>query len=172
MALSLFAGCGSVQAKDSGNKENANNKETSEAAQSEQDTPEVTQQAAEGEETMTADEQTTPEVVQTQEIWVQNGNDRIYGVAYVPAAEETANMIWITDEAGSLPLPLKRLTICPMPKVNEDTMIAVFRLSFSIARNRSPRKMTSSKKPTQHILITYRSASYITRFSLQRLASW
>ena len=66
-ALSLFAGCGSVQAKDSGNKENANNKETSEAAQSEQDTPEVTQQAAEGEETMTADEQTTPEVVQEQE---------------------------------------------------------------------------------------------------------
>ena len=71
MVLSLFAGCGSVQAKDSGNKE------TSEAAQSEQDTPEVvsaqqdtpevTQQAAEGEETMTADEQTTPEVVQEQE---------------------------------------------------------------------------------------------------------
>ena len=88
MALSLFAGCGSVQAKDSGNKETANNKETSEAAQSEQDTPEVTQQAAEGEETMTADEQTTPEVVQTQEIWVQNGDDRIYGVAYVPEAED------------------------------------------------------------------------------------
>ena len=29
MALSLFAGCGSVQAKDSGNKETANNKERS-----------------------------------------------------------------------------------------------------------------------------------------------
>ena len=37
---------------------------------------------------MTADEQTTPEVVQTQEIWVQNGDDRIYGVAYVPAADD------------------------------------------------------------------------------------
>ena len=37
---------------------------------------------------MTANEQTTPEVVQTQEIWVQNGDDRIYGVAYVPAAED------------------------------------------------------------------------------------
>ena len=84
MALSLFAGCGSAQAKDSGSKEAAE----SSTETAEQDTPEVTQQAAEGEETMTADEQTTPEVVQTQEIWVQNGDDRIYGVAYVPEAED------------------------------------------------------------------------------------
>lgn len=62
MIFSLLAGCGSVQAKDSSEVTS-----TSEAVQSEQDTPEVTQQAAEGEETMTADEQTTPEVVQEQE---------------------------------------------------------------------------------------------------------
>ena len=95
----VLAGCGSAQAKDSGSQEAAESsaetaeQDTPEVA-SEQDTPEVTQQeadqqAAEGEETMTANEQTTPEVVvQTQEIWVQNGDDRIYGVAYVPAAED------------------------------------------------------------------------------------
>ena len=96
----VLAGCGSAQAKDSGSEEaaessaeTAEEQDTPEVA-SEQDTPEVTQQeadqqAAEGEETMTANEQTTPEVVvQTQEIWVQNGDDRIYGVAYVPAAED------------------------------------------------------------------------------------
>ena len=87
----VLAGCGSAQAKDSGSEEAA---ESSAETAEEQDTPEVTQQeadqqAAEGEETMTANEQTTPEVVvQTQEIWVQNGDDRIYGVAYVPAAED------------------------------------------------------------------------------------
>ena len=81
----VLAGCGSAQAKDSGSEE---------AAQSEQDTPEVVsdtqttpevvsaQQAEEGEETMAEGTYTT------QEIWVQNGDDRIYGVAYVPAAEE------------------------------------------------------------------------------------
>lgn len=63
MVFSLLAGCGTAKAKDSGSEVTS----TSEAAQSEQDTPEVTQQAAEGEETMTADEQTTPEVVQEQE---------------------------------------------------------------------------------------------------------
>ena len=81
----VLAGCGSAQAKDSGSEE---------AAQSEQDTPEVVsdtqttpevvsaQQAEEGEETMTAGTYTT------QEIWVQNGEKRIYGVAYVPASED------------------------------------------------------------------------------------
>ena len=92
----VLAGCGSAQAKDSGSEEAAESSaETAEEqdAPEEQDTPEVTQQeadqqAAEGEETMTANEQTTPEVVQIQEIWVQNGDDRIYGVAYVPVAED------------------------------------------------------------------------------------
>lgn len=84
MALSLFAGCGSAQAKDSGSEEAAQSEEqgTPEVASVEQDTPEVTQQEAEGEEAMSTGTYTT------QEIWVQNGNDRIYGVAYVPAAEE------------------------------------------------------------------------------------
>ena len=92
MALSLFAGCGSAQAKDSGSKEAAESstetaeQDTPEVA-SEQATPEVTQQeadqqAAEGEEAMSTGTYTT------QEIWVQNGDDRIYGIAYVPATED------------------------------------------------------------------------------------
>ena len=101
MALSLFAGCGSVQAKDSGSKEAANNKETSEAAQSEQDTPEVTQQAVdvqqetEGEETMSTGTYTT------QEIWVQNGDNRIYGVAYVPNTDKKVPLVIFSHELGN-----------------------------------------------------------------------
>ena len=78
-----LAGCG----------KEASGKETPEVAQ-QQDTPEVVQQAAEGEETeqttpeVAYTEQTTPEVAYTtQEIWVQNGDNRIYGVAYIPASE-------------------------------------------------------------------------------------
>ena len=83
-----LAGCGSVQAKDSGSEETSEVTSAHAGASAEQntaqDTPEVTQQAAKGEEA----EQTTPEVVYTtQEIWVQNGDNRIYGVAYVPASE-------------------------------------------------------------------------------------
>ena len=63
----VLAGCGSAQAKDSGSEE---------AAQSEQDTPEVV-----------SDTQTTPEVVSAQQA-EEGEENRIYGVAYVPAAEE------------------------------------------------------------------------------------
>jgi hypothetical protein len=66
----VLAGCGSAQAKDSGSEEAAQSEQDTPEVVSEQDTPEVTQQgvdqqAAEGEETMTTGEQTTPEVVQT-----------------------------------------------------------------------------------------------------------
>ena len=79
----VLAGCGSAQAKDSGSEEAAESSEET----AEQDTPEVTQQeadqqAAEGEEAMSTGTYTT------QEIWVQNGDDRIYGIAYVPATED------------------------------------------------------------------------------------
>ena len=79
----VLAGCGSAQAKDSGSEEAAESSEET----AEQDTPEVTQQeadqqAAEGEEAMSTGSYTT------QEIWVQNGDDRIYGIAYVPATED------------------------------------------------------------------------------------
>ena len=88
-----LAGCGSAQAKDSGSEETPEvtsaqagtsaEQEPPEVTQG-QETPEVAQQAAEGEEA----EQTTPEVAYaTQEIWVQNGDNRIYGVASVPASE-------------------------------------------------------------------------------------
>ena len=101
MSFSLLTGCGSGQAKGSGSEEPAVN--TAESAQevtedAEQDTPEVTQQAedvqqeTEGEETMSTDTYTT------QEIWVQNGDNRIYGVAYVP---NTDNMSLISAAAQS-----------------------------------------------------------------------
>ena len=62
------------------------------------------------------------------------------------------------EEARSIPLPLNKFTIWPRPKVSEDTIMAVFRLSFSIALNSSPRKITSSRNPTQHMLMKYSSA--------------
>ena len=71
-----LAGCGSAQAKDSGSEEPPEVTSAQAGTSAEQETPEVTQ------------EQETPEVAYaTQEIWVQNGDNRIYGVAYVPASE-------------------------------------------------------------------------------------
>lgn len=49
----------------------------------------------------------------------------------------------------SMPLPLTRLIICPMPKVTLEMTTADLMLSFAIATNRSPREIISSKKPTQ-----------------------
>ena len=68
-------------------------------------------------------------------------------------------MICKMVKGRSLPLPLNRLTIWPRPKVSEDTRMAVLRLFFSIALKSKPRKMTSSRKPTQHILMMYSHAS-------------
>lgn len=51
----------------------------------------------------------------------------------------------------SMPLPLKRLMICPMPKVTLEMMIADLVLSFAMDVNRNPLKITSSKNPTQSI---------------------
>ena len=91
IALSLvfclvLAGCGSAQAKDGGS-EQADVQDTPEVVSTSevQTTPEVAEVVStqeEGEQAMTAGNYTT------QEIWVQNGDDRIYGVAYVPAAED------------------------------------------------------------------------------------
>ena len=88
----VLAGCGSAQAKDSGSQEAAESsaetaeQDTPEVA-SEQDTPEVTQQGADQQEAK-GEEAMSTGTYTTQEIWVQNGDDRIYGVAYVPAAED------------------------------------------------------------------------------------
>lgn len=51
----------------------------------------------------------------------------------------------------SIPLPLNRLIICPMPKVTLEIMTADLILPLAIALNRSPRKITSSGNPTQSI---------------------
>ena len=52
-----------------------------------------------------------------------------------------------------------RFTICPIPKVTEEIMIARVRFSFSIALNRKPRKISSSRNPTHSMLITKRTLS-------------
>ena len=104
MSFSLLTGCGSGQAKGSGSEEPAVN--TAESAQevtedAEQDTPEVTQQAedvqqeTEGEETMSTGTYTT------QEIWVQNGDNRIYGIAYVPDADKKVPLVIFSHELGN-----------------------------------------------------------------------
>ena len=104
MSFSLLTGCGSGQAKGSGSEEPAVN--TAESAQevtedAEQDTPEVTQQAVdvqqetEGEETMSTGTYTT------QEIWVQNGDNRIYGVAYVPNTDKKVPLVIFSHELGN-----------------------------------------------------------------------
>ena len=104
LSFSLLTGCGSGQAKGSGNEEPAVN--TAESAQevtedAEQDTPEVTQQAedvqqeTEGEETMSTGTYTT------QEIWVQNGDNRIYGIAYVPDADKKVPLVIFSHELGN-----------------------------------------------------------------------
>ena len=104
MSFSLLTGCGSAQAKDSGSEEPAVN--TTESAQevtedAEQDTPEVTQQAedvqqeTEGEETMSTGTYTT------QEIWVQNGDNRIYGIAYVPDTDKKVPLVIFSHELGN-----------------------------------------------------------------------
>ena len=49
------------------------------------------------------------------------------------------------------PLPLNRLMICPIPKVTLEIITADLILSFAMDSNRSPRKITSSKNPTQSI---------------------
>ena len=104
MSFSLLTGCGSGQAKGSGSEEPAVN--TAESAQevtedAEQDTPEVTQQAedvqqeTEGEETMSTGTYTT------QEIWVQNSDNRIYGIAYVPDADKKVPLVIFSHELGN-----------------------------------------------------------------------
>lgn len=50
----------------------------------------------------------------------------------------TANTIWHRLLTKPMPLPLKRLIMCPMPKVTLEIIIADFTLSFAIEANRSP----------------------------------
>ena len=62
-----------------------------------------------------------------------------------------ANTIWHRLLTRSIPLPLNRLMICPMPKVTLEMMTADFTLSLAMATNSRPRKITSSRNPTQSI---------------------
>ena len=62
-----------------------------------------------------------------------------------------AKQIWHKLLTKSIPLPLNKFTKCPTPKVTLEIIIADFRLSFAIALNRNPLKITSSINPTQSI---------------------
>ena len=114
MAFSLLAGCSSSLSKDSSIEESAVS--TAESTQeitedttetnSAEDTSEVdpasvqediedTQVTTEGEQTMSTGTYTT------QEIWVQNGENRIYGVAYVPDTERKMPLVIFSHELGN-----------------------------------------------------------------------
>jgi len=68
---------------------------TSQTETSSQETNEEAQQAPEGEQAMSTTTYTT------QETWVQNGESRIYGVAYVPTAQEKAPLVIFSHELGN-----------------------------------------------------------------------
>ena len=55
--------------------------------------------------------------------------------------------------------PKSKFTICPTPKVKEDTIMAAVTLDLHIPLKRSPRKITSSRMPTKHMLRMYRRIS-------------
>ncbi len=104
----ILAGCGSAQAKEQNTSEqNTSEQNTPEVSQQqvtqqEQNTSEVTQQEAtqqaeEGEQAMSTGTYTT------QEIWVQNGDNRIYGIAYTPASEaaQKVPLVIFSHELGN-----------------------------------------------------------------------
>ena len=65
------------------------------AAEQENAEKENTQEVTEGEQTMSANTYTT------REIWVQNGDLRIYGIAYVPDTEEKVPLVIFSHELGN-----------------------------------------------------------------------
>ena len=92
MALCLFVtGCGAANATGNGNSPSASQAEASSKVSSE----ERASQAPEGEQGMSTTSYTT------QEKWVQNGNNRIYGVAYVPKSSEKAPLVIFSHELGN-----------------------------------------------------------------------
>ena len=89
MALCLLlAGCSSA---DTGN---AGGQAELQTAASAQENPNSSQQP-EGEETMSGN------TYSTQETWVQNGDHRIYGVAYVPDADGRKPLVIFSHELGN-----------------------------------------------------------------------
>ena len=53
--------------------------------------------------------------------------------------------------SNSAPEPFIRFTICPIPNVTLDTIIADFSPFLAIALNKKPRNIISSRKPTHNI---------------------
>ena len=90
MVLCLFlVGCGAADTS-------ADNVEVSvQSSSSDQENAEKIQQRAEGEEIMSAYAYTT------QEIWVQNGDLKIYGIAYVPDTDEKVPLVIFSHELGN-----------------------------------------------------------------------
>ena len=73
---------------------------------------------------------------------------RIKASGFTPEAEEKLIKSIVTPLDDSLDYlssqVLSTLTICPAPKVTAETITALRRLSFAMARNKKPRKMISS----------------------------
>ena len=89
MALCLLlAGCSSA---DTGSEGGQTESQTDVSAQEKQDLS----QQSEGEETMSGN------IYSTQETWVQNGDHRIYGVAYVPDADGKKPLVIFSHELGN-----------------------------------------------------------------------
>ena len=70
-----------------------------------------------------------------------------------------AKTIWHRLLTSSIPLPLNRLMICPMPNVTLEMITADLILFLAMAVNSRPRKITSSKNPTQSIQTTRQTVS-------------
>ena len=89
--LCLFVtGCGATNATGNGNSPSASQAEASSKLSSER-----ASQAQEGEQDMSTTSYTT------QEKWVQNGDNRIYGVAYVPKSNERVPLVIFSHELGN-----------------------------------------------------------------------
>ena len=104
----VLAGCGGAQAKDTpevtlGSEETPEVTFAQEDTSEQKDTPEVAQQAGDAHQASEGEEAMSAGTYTTQEIWVQNGDNRIYGVAYIPAldAGKKVPLVIFSHELGN-----------------------------------------------------------------------
>ena len=86
----LLAGCGTSSATGSGDGQHMTQSETSASGAAGS-----AQHALDGEQTMSTDTYTA------EEIWVQNGSNRIYGISYVPKTEQKVPLVIFSHELGN-----------------------------------------------------------------------
>lgn len=90
-----MAGCGAARTGDNGAGQGDASQGAARPTASHEEAAQDVQQATQGEQDMTG------EAYSTREIWVQNGDNRIYGVAYVPSAGEQAPLVIFSHELGN-----------------------------------------------------------------------